>query len=100
MAFPFNGFFSGDMFSFGMVSNFWFKRNVGEKERKVMGKIYSPNVFQPRFFMFSFGAKISSTPRLTCIHVCADLFNERDCEVDVMCAGDNIVIVEHMSSWS
>ena len=88
MALPFDGFFSGDMFSFEMVSNFWFKRNVGEKERKVMGKIYSPIFFQPRIFnfMFSFGTKISSTPRLTCIHVCADLFNERDCEVEGWCA--------------
>ena len=27
----------------------------------------------------------------TCIQICADFFDERDCEVDVMCAGDDVI---------
>ena len=96
MAFPFNGFFSGDMFSFRMVSNFWFKRNMGEKERKLMGKIYSPIFFQPRCFMFS-GQKSHQHQDLLVGYTFVRIsFNERDITRLTWCApGDNIVIAKH-----
>ena len=57
MVFPFNGFFSGDMFSFGMVSNFGLKEMWGKKNGKWWEKYIAQFFYNQDFSCFHSGQK-------------------------------------------